>query len=68
MIVEREMQVKYPNGTEAHDLNELEYVNGTIFANVFVTMEIVNIDESSFNSGVMDTRSYSKKGEKKYIL
>ena len=38
------MQVKYPNGTEAHDLNELEYVNGTIFANVFMTMEIVNID------------------------
>ena len=44
MTVKSEVKVKYANGREAKDLNELEYVNGTIFANVFPSMNIVNID------------------------
>ena len=46
MVVISEVKAHYQNGTQVGNLNELEYVNGTIFANVFPTMDVVNIDLS----------------------
>jgi glutamine cyclotransferase len=42
----RKVSVKF-NGTALHDLNELEYINGEIWANVWHTDRIVRIDPTS---------------------
>jgi glutamine cyclotransferase len=45
--VVRELKVTWPNGKAVNKLNELEYVNGFIYANVFMTNDIVKIDAES---------------------
>jgi len=45
--IRRRLTVKYPDGSEQYDLNELEYINGEIFANVWQRDEIVRIDPAT---------------------
>jgi glutaminyl-peptide cyclotransferase len=44
--VQRIVHVQY-NGTPLHQLNELEYVNGEILANVYQTNRVARIDPAS---------------------
>ncbi len=40
----RKIEVKDHNGKKRRNLNELEYVKGTLFSNVYMTDRILNID------------------------
>jgi glutamine cyclotransferase len=55
------------NGVAVDQLNELEFINGYIFANVFMTDQIVKIDPASGNVvGVLDLSSLTYEAKAKY--
>ncbi len=55
------------NGVAVDQLNELEFINGYIFANVFMTDQIVKIDPATGNVvGVLDLSSLSYEAKAKY--
>jgi glutamine cyclotransferase len=55
------------NGVAVDQLNELEFINGFIFANVFMTDQIVKIDPATGNVvGVLDLSSLSYEAKAKY--
>jgi glutamine cyclotransferase len=41
---EKIINVKYEDGTAVTEINELEYVNGTVWANIWQTNYIIAID------------------------
>lgn len=53
----RELYVK-ANGSPVYHLNELEYINGNLYANIWMTTQIARIDPASGNvTGVLDLSS-----------
>ncbi len=55
------------NGVAVDQLNELEFINGYIFANVFMTDQIVKIDPASGHVvGILDLSSLSYEAKAKY--
>ncbi|MBX0330620.1 glutaminyl-peptide cyclotransferase [Oscillochloris sp. ZM17-4] len=47
LTITRQVQVTDAQGVPVRNLNELEYINGTVFANVWLTDRIVQIDPAS---------------------
>ena len=63
MKVSKKLQVK-ENGIAKANLNELEYVDGYIFANIWMTNEIVKIDVKNGNViGRVDLTSFAKEAK-----
>jgi glutamine cyclotransferase len=68
LAVNKTISVTY-NGVVVDKLNELEYINGAIYANVWVTNSIVKIDpENGEVIGVLDLNSLANEAKYTYPL
>lgn len=55
------------NGTAKNYLNELEFIGGYVYANVWLTNTIVKIDPSTGKiNGILDLTALAKKAENEY--